>query len=91
MKQRLRQLKALSAALESGPSKRRQWTQEIIAHAEAFLTALPGLPAFQSVAEEGRAILRSKFSEEGQDPAPLLKLLAETVEKPGVRLGAPGY
>src|SRR5262249_5582693 len=91
MKQRLKRLKALSAALEPGPSLRRQWTQAVIAHAENFLSALPDLPAFRSVPGEGREILRSKFSEAGQNTAPLLKLLAEAVEKPGVRLGAPGY
>src|SRR5215471_9148320 len=91
MKQKLRRLKTLSAALEPGPRLRRQWTQEIIAHAEGLLSALPDLPAFQSIPGEGREILRSKFSEDGQDTAPVLKLLAEAVEKPGVRLGSPGY
>src|SRR5215469_15775903 len=91
MKHQLEQLKALSAALEPGPKRRRQWTQEVIAHAEGFLNALPKLPAFRSVRGEGREILQSKFSEEGQGAAPLLRLLAEAVEKPGVRLGSPGY
>jgi glutamate/tyrosine decarboxylase-like PLP-dependent enzyme len=91
MKQQLDRLKTLSAPLEPGPSQRGQWAREIITHAEGFLDALPGLPAFRSVPGEGREILRSKFSEDGQDVAPLLRLLAEAVEKPGVRLGSPGY
>jgi hypothetical protein len=87
MKQKLKLLETLSAALEPGPNLRRQWTKEVVAHAEGLLSALPDLPAFRSVPGEGREILRSKFSEEGQNTAPLLKLLAETVEKPGRKAG----
>jgi glutamate/tyrosine decarboxylase-like PLP-dependent enzyme len=91
MKHRLERLKTLSAALEPKAGQRRQWTREAVAHAETFINSLPDLPAFRSVAGEGREILQSNFSEEGQKLALLLKQLNEAVEKPGVKLGSPGY
>ncbi len=91
MKKQLDQLRLLSAGLEPDQGQRRKWTQQINAHAEHFIQTLPDSPAFKSVPGEGRKILRSKFSEQGQAIEPLLQLLTEAVEKPGVKLGSPGY
>src|SRR5436190_14101539 len=91
MREQLQRLRELSKSLEVGPEQRASWTQVLTAHAEQFFTALPQGPAFRSHEDEGKGILSSPFTEEPQELEPLLKLLAEHVEQPGLRLGAPGF
>jgi glutamate/tyrosine decarboxylase-like PLP-dependent enzyme len=91
MRRRLDRLKALSQGLEPGPKQRRQWRDRIIAHTEEFLGRVPSSPAFRKVARPGARILSARFSEEPENAARILKLFADQVQKPGVRLGSPGY
>ncbi len=91
MKQELRRLKALSAALEPGPRQRAEWRRGIIQHGEEFIRALPELPAFRSVKGAGARVLASKFSETQENISSVLSLFADDVQKAGVRLGSPGY
>jgi glutamate/tyrosine decarboxylase-like PLP-dependent enzyme len=91
MNERLEQLRALARPLEPGLQLRRDWTQKVNTHAQNFLESLANGPAFRSAPHEGKGILASPFTEEPQEPEPLLKLLAEQVEAPGVKLGAPGF
>ena len=62
-----------------------------MAHAERFLASLPLSAAFRATEDEGKGILSSSLDEEPQDVELILKCLAEHVEKPGVKLGSPGY
>src|SRR5207249_5089808 len=91
MKAQLERLKELAGALEPGPEQRAFWAQMVMAHAERFLTSLPLSAAFRATEDEGKGILSSSLGEEPQDVELILKCLAEHVEKPGVKLGSPGY
>ncbi len=91
MNEDLERLRAFSRPLEPTPEQRALWTREVTAHAELFLESLSRGPAFRSTEDEGKGILSSPLSEEPQDADLVLKLLAEHVEKPGVKLGSPGF
>jgi len=91
MKSRLSQLRNLARPLEPEVRLRRRWTRTINSHAQDFVEALATGPSFRSSPDEGKGIFASPFSEDPQAPEVLLKLLAEHVERPGVKLGAPGF
>ncbi len=91
MQERLDQLKALAQPLEPGLDLRQRWATEVNDHAQQFVEALATGPAYRIRPDEGKGILNSPLSEEPQDLDSLLKLLAEHVEAPGVKLGAPGF
>jgi aromatic-L-amino-acid decarboxylase len=91
MKQQIEALRKLGQTLEPTFGQRDVLRQEIIAHAERFIAALPQRPAFRFTADEGRGILESPISEAPLEAAAALKLLEEHVEYPGVKLGSPGY
>ncbi len=91
MKDRLDHLKALAQPLEPGLNLRQLWADKVNARAQQFVESLATGPAYRIVPEEGKGILSSPLTEEPQDPDALLKMLAEHVEAPGVKLGAPGF
>jgi glutamate/tyrosine decarboxylase-like PLP-dependent enzyme len=91
MKERLEQLRILGQPLEPGADQRLGWTEKITAHAQNFLQSLPTVPAFRASSHEGKGILESPLTEEPQEPDLLLKLLADHVEAPGVKLGSAGF
>jgi glutamate/tyrosine decarboxylase-like PLP-dependent enzyme len=91
MKKRLARLRRQSRALEPDAAQRAAWTRAVLKHAETFLQSLPTQPAFRACAEEGRGILESPLTEQPLEPRLALKLLADHVEAPGVKLGSPGF
>ncbi len=91
MLEQIQRLRIVGERLEPGPDQRMLWSQAVMAHAEQFYAALPEGPAFRATQDEGKGILLSPLAEEPQDINSVLKLLAEHVEKPGVKLGAPGF
>ncbi len=91
MKEQFERLKTLSRSLEPSPEQRASWNRAVVDHAEQFLTSLSQGPSFRATADEGKGILGSPLSEEPQDLEALLKMLAEHVEMPGVKLGSPGF
>jgi glutamate/tyrosine decarboxylase-like PLP-dependent enzyme len=91
LKEQLDLLRRLSNPLEPNAELRALWTQKVVAHAEQFLADLPQGPAFVAAKAEGKGILSSQLSEDPQDAGGVLQSLAEHVEKPGVKLGSPGY
>jgi glutamate/tyrosine decarboxylase-like PLP-dependent enzyme len=91
VKEHLDRLRKLSSALEPTAEQRASWTEKVVAHAEQFLADLPQRTAFFAAKDEGKGILSSPLSEEPQDAGSVLQSFAENVEKPGVKLGSPGY
>jgi glutamate/tyrosine decarboxylase-like PLP-dependent enzyme len=91
MWERIEQLRAIGQALEPNAGQRAALRDKVVAHAEAFLEALPSLPAFGVTEGEGRGILESPISEEPVKTEVALKLLREHVDEPGVKLGSPGH
>lgn len=91
MKTRVSELRNLARPLEPDLALRQRWTRTINSHAQDFIEALAAGPSFRSAPDEGKGVFASPFSEEPQALQALLKLLVEHVERPGVRLGAPGF
>ncbi len=91
MNRRLDQLRHLSRPLEPDARQRAAWNHAFLRHAERFVQSLPSKPAFRSTPDEGRGILESPITEHPLAPQQVLKLLADHVETPGVRLGSPGF
>lgn len=91
MKQRLDELRLLARPLEPDLPLRLRWMEAVNGHAQDFLESLATAPAFTSTPDEGSGILRSEFKEEPEDLEVLLNKVAEHVEKPGVKLGSPGF
>ncbi len=91
MIERIAHLRKISQRLEPGSEQRSQWTQQTIAHAEEFLEDASRAHAFHATPDEGKGILESLFSEEPQPVELLLEALAKDVERPGVKLGSPGF
>lgn len=91
MVERIEQLRIQAQSLEPNLEQRQAWTTKVTAQAQQFLESLPCGPAFRSSRGEGKGILDSPLSEDPQELDDLLSLLAEHVEGPGVKLGAPGF
>jgi glutamate/tyrosine decarboxylase-like PLP-dependent enzyme len=91
MNDRIQRLKVMSSLLEPSRETRAQWTDQVVAHAERFIGSVAAGPALCLAPNEGKGILSARFREEPEDPASLLKLLADHVQGPGGRLGHPGF
>jgi glutamate/tyrosine decarboxylase-like PLP-dependent enzyme len=88
---RIEELRILSQALEPPSELQKEWTQKITTHGLALMEALKTAPAFCSTSEEGRGILAAPIEEKPLDADRILNLLSQHVEKPGVKLGSPGF
>jgi hypothetical protein len=91
MKDQIERLKELSSALEPTLETRAKWTHQAVAHAEQFIGSVAGGPALLLAPDEGKGVQSAPLSEGPEDPAAILKLLAEHVKGPGGRLGHPGF
>jgi aromatic-L-amino-acid/L-tryptophan decarboxylase len=91
MKQRLDQLRNLARPLEPGLDLRQFWAEKVNAHAQQIVESRATGPAYRIMPDEGKGILSSPLTEDPEDPDDLLKLLAEHVEAPGVKLGSRGF
>lgn len=89
--ERIEELRRLGATLEPDTAERAALREKVTGHAEQFIESLPQQPAFRFTTDEGRGILESPISENPMDAEAALKLLHEHVERPGVKLGSPGY
>ncbi len=89
--ERIEELRRLGTALEPDAGQRTALREKVAGHAEQFIESLPRQPAFRFTTDEGRGILDSPISENPMDAEVALRLLREHVERPGVKLGSPGY
>ncbi len=91
MNRRIEELRVLSRALEPASELCQQWTEKVTAHGQAWMESLRTAPAFCPSSEEGRGIFDEPITEQPQAADRILDLLSEHVEKPGVKLGSPGF
>lgn len=89
--ERIEELRRSGAALEPDAAERAALREKVTLYAEQFIESLPQQPAFRFTPDEGRGILESPISENPMGAEMALKLLHEHVERPGVKLGSPGY
>ena len=91
IERRLADLEPLARALDPGVERRAAWRQEVNAHAERFLEALPTAPGFVMHHDGGRGVLDLPVREEGRDLSALLDVLRTEVDVPGINPASGGH
>ncbi|MCA9736173.1 MAG: aminotransferase class V-fold PLP-dependent enzyme [Gemmatimonadetes bacterium] len=88
----LDRLEARARMLEPGPDVRRDWTEQVIAQAERFLTRLADAPTYvpRGPDDPSRAVADVPLAEEGLPLDTLLRTL-ETADVPGINPASGGH
>ncbi|TFH66858.1 MAG: amino acid decarboxylase, partial [Gemmatimonadales bacterium] len=89
--ERIGQLEALSRPLEPDASERLALREPVVAYAERFLEALADLPAYHDTEDLGAGINKSRIGEGPGPIEPVLDLLREHVDGPGLNPASAGH
>jgi aromatic-L-amino-acid decarboxylase len=84
MENRIRELQALSKALEPDSLQRSELLRHVIEYAESFIESICDRPVFQLTADDGRALYDSPISEDGISVEAALQLIGDHVDTPGL-------
>jgi glutamate/tyrosine decarboxylase-like PLP-dependent enzyme len=91
MRDRIRQLQKLAAALEPDAGERSRLLSKVVQYSDEFVEKLPRLPGFLATEDQGIGLLDSPISDDPISMDEALKLLRHHVDRPGVNVGSPGY
>ncbi|WP_165356550.1 pyridoxal-dependent decarboxylase [Sphingosinicella sp. BN140058] len=91
LKAQIAALRARTAPLEPGLEEREALAQRALAHAQAFLEAIPDAPSRQPAADVFLHRLEPEFPDAGRDPAAVLDYLGTCVEAPGFATTSPRF
>jgi len=87
----IRRLERAAAPLEPGAEERRALREAVIAHAEAFLGALPSAPAYVADKEAAAEVGRRGFGDGPAEIGEILDLFRRGVEETGLRPSSGGH
>jgi len=88
---RIKQLETLALPLEPDAQGRARLLESILAYGDAFLEALPDLPAYEANDAGGRALYDAPILDEGADLQTLLDLLKQHVDRAGLNSASAGH
>jgi aromatic-L-amino-acid decarboxylase len=91
VKKQIRDLEKIAKQLEPSASQRNQLRRKVIAYTEEFLKHLPKTKAYNITAEKGIGLLDSPISEEPLDIDPILSLVRDHVDFPGLNPASGGH
>lgn len=84
MLSRIQQLEKIARRLEPDANERARLMRQVAAYADRFIREIPTGPAYRQTDGNGRGLYGSPISEEGLDIEPVLALLREQVDTPGL-------
>src|SRR4051794_18171129 len=87
----LADLTARAMMLEPDAIERRRLTNLVVAHAEAFLSAVPSAPAFIPSEHVADALGAYGIPDTPRAPAEVLEVVDRLVERPGAATTSPRY
>jgi aromatic-L-amino-acid decarboxylase len=91
LKARIAELRGQMQALEPGGAERETLGGQALAHALAYLDAVPDAPSNRPAAEVFTRILEPEFAEQGRDPSAVLDYVAACVDGPGFATTSPRF